>query len=361
MRRYGLLFFLLVSLAITTSCSSGQQEAEETKGAEENAQMADEATTESNGGGEVVEVSGDVEERLVKYFKNKYGTRLPQDTTVVVSEFETTDVNNFDKGNFDVNISGRGSQQIPFLISKDRKHLVIGVDGATNIGEFGDAPVPGYKQGEVQYGNRALPVLISDDKKHMIVGELLDSSVDPLAKVMEQISLDNVPVKGDKDAPVTIVEYSDFQCPFCKRGSQMIPVLMDEYGDKISIYYKQLPLPNHNWAKSASIASLCAYKQGNQKFWDFHDSVFYNQGSISSGNAKEKYMEFANNIGLDAKKFESCLDSEETAATVEEEFQEAQQLGVNSTPTFVVDGIIVPGADLEGIKNAIETRLAEQQ
>ncbi len=361
MRRYGVLFFLFVSLVISTSCSNGQQESAETNGGEEKAEMADEATTESKTGGEAVEVSGDVEERLVKYFKNKYGTRLPQETTVEVSQFETAGVENFDRGQFDVNISGRGSQQIPFLISQDRKHLIIGVDGATNIGEFADAPVQGYKQGEVKYGNRALPVLISNDKKHMIVGELLDTSVDPLAKVMEQISLEDVPVKGDRNAPVTIVEYSDFQCPFCKRGSQMIPVLMDEYGDKISIYYKQLPLPNHKWAKSASVASLCAYQQGNQKFWDFHDSVFYNQGRISTGNAEEKFNEFANNIGLDIKKFEKCLESEDVAARVEKEFQEAQQLGVNSTPTFVVDGIIVPGADLEGIKNAVETRLAEQK
>lgn len=360
MNRCALLFSLFVSLLFVVSCSEGQQNEAGTSGSEETVQKSAEASGDESSGGEVAELSGNIEERLVKYFKNKYGTRLPQDTQISVKGFENSGIDNFDKGEFDVNISGRGSQQIPFLISNDKKHLIIGVDGATNIGEFKESPVPGYKQGEVQYGNRALPVLISNDNKHMIVGELLDSSVDPLKKVMDNISLDNVPVKGDKDAPVTIVEYSDFQCPFCKRGSQMIPVLMDEYGEKISIYYKQLPLPNHNWARDASIASLCAYEQGNQKFWDFHDSIFYNQGQISQGNSKEKFKQFAENIGLDVQKFESCLGSDEIASTVEEEFQEAQQLGVNSTPTFVVDGIIVPGADLEGIKNAIESRLAEQ-
>jgi len=358
MRNTSVVFLLFVALLFSVSCSNGQKDSAETAANKAESGDTSKMTSEN---APVEEVSQNVEERLVKYFKNKYGQRLPQDTTIKVTGFQSTDIDEFDKGNFDVNISNRGSQQIPFLISKDRKYMVIGVDSAANIDGFKESPVPGFKQGGVNYGNRDLPMMISNDNKHLIVGELLDTSVDPLQKVMEQISLKNVPVKGNKDAKVTVVEYSDFQCPFCKRASSMIPVLMKDYGDKISFYYKQLPLPNHDWSKSAAIAALCAYNQGNQKFWDFHDSLFYNQGQISTSNAQDKFKEFAKNIGLDVPKFESCVNSEETKPVVEEQFQEAQKLGLNSTPTFIVDGIIVPGADLNGIKNAIDSRLSEQK
>lgn len=358
MRRYSVLFLLFISLIVTASCSNGEQEATETQGTEDTqTEVSSNEKSDDSADESAVDVSGDTEDRLVKYFKNKFGSRLPQDTAVSVSGFESADIPGFDKGNFDVDLSGRGSQQIPFLISEDKKYVIIGVDSATDISAFEKSPVPGYRQGEVQYGNRALPVLVSDDGKNMIIGELLDSSVDPLKMVMDDISLENVPVKGNENAAVKIVEYSDFQCPFCKRGSEMLPDLLDQYGDDIAIYYKQLPLPNHNWAKDASVASICAYQQGNDKFWSFHDKIFENQSQIKRDNANEKFATYAKEVGLDTAKFESCIESQEVTARVEQEMQEAQQLGVNSTPTFVVDGIIVPGADINAVKSAIDRRL----
>ena len=137
--------------------------------------------------------------------------------------------------------------------------------------------MPGLKQGTLDFGRQQIPVLISDDGSQLIVGEILDSTVDPLQEILSKISMDNVPVKGDANAPITIVEYSDFQCPFCKRGSDMLPGLLEDYPGKIKIIFKQFPLPNHNWAKPSSIASLCAFEQGNDKFWAFHDMVFEKQ------------------------------------------------------------------------------------
>lgn len=365
MKRLSVLFLLFTSLIISTACSEQQdttdtgQETPEAQDTQETPGEAPVSEAQKSEEQEAVDIAGNVEDRLVKYFKSKFGTRLPQNTTVSVAEIESADVPGFDKGNFNVNISGRGEQQIPFLVTEDRKYLVIGVAEATNIGDFTESPVKGYRQGEVQYGNRSLPVLVSEDGNYMLVGELLDSTEDPFKKVMDNIDLGNVPVKGNEEAKVKIVEYSDFQCPFCKRGSQMLPDLLDQYGDDIAIYYKQLPLPNHNWAKPASVASLCAYQQGNDKFWEFHDKIFENQSNINLENSEEKFSQFASDIGLDKAEFESCTDSQEIAARVESEMQEAQQLGVNSTPTFVVDGIIVPGADINAVKNAIDSRLSE--
>ena len=308
--------------------------------------------------GPVVQPNNEEIKMLVKYFKNKYGARLPEGTVVKVGEIENSSFPGFDKGKYLVNISGRGEQEIPFLLSKDKRHVVIGVDTPTDTTTFSDSPVAGIKQGEIPYGRSPLPILITADGKSFIVGELLDITVDPFKKVLDQISFENVPVKGDENAQITIVEYSDFQCPFCRRGSEMLPKLLSDYKGKVKIYFKQFPLPNHNWAKDASVASLCSYKQGNEKFWDFHDTLFYRQREISLVTSEEKFKEIAGEIGLDIPKFEECIKSDQFDGQIDMDMAEGQKIGVNSTPTFVVDGMIVRGADFQSLKTAIDSRLS---
>jgi protein-disulfide isomerase len=109
----------------------------------------------------------------------------------------------------------------------------------------------------------------------------------------------------------------------------------------------------------ASIASLCAYEQGNDKFWAFHDEIFDNQNKIKLDNADETFTAYAKKIGLNTKEFDKCIASPETAAKVQEEVKEARSIGVNSTPTFVVEGMIVPGANPDGLKSAIDLKLSE--
>jgi protein-disulfide isomerase len=109
----------------------------------------------------------------------------------------------------------------------------------------------------------------------------------------------------------------------------------------------------------ASIASLCAYEQGNDKFWAFHDEVFDNQTKIKLDNADATFAAYAKQIGLNTKEFDKCIGSPEIAARVEAEMNEAQSIGVRSTPTFVVEGMIVPGANPDGVKSAIDLKLSE--
>ena len=227
--------------------------------------------------------------------------------------------------------------------------------------DFEESKLPGMKEGSFLMGGRQeVPIFVSDNGQYLVVGsELYDTTVDPHKEAMEKISLENVPVKGAKDADVVVVEYSDFQCPFCKRGKDMLPDIMKTYDGKIKIAFKQLPLQNHDWAKPAAIASICAYQQGNDKFWAFHDMVFDNQSEINKENANEKFTAYAKELGLDTKKFGACLDSEEVASRVEAELTEAKEIGVTSTPTFVVNGMIVPGANPEALKNAIDLKLSE--
>ena len=109
----------------------------------------------------------------------------------------------------------------------------------------------------------------------------------------------------------------------------------------------------------AAIASVCAYEQGNDKFWALHDKLFDSQKDITLENSKEKFNQYAKEVGLDTKKFDACLNSKEAAAVVDTQMKEAVEIGVQSTPTFVVNGMIVPGANPEGLKSAIEIQLSE--
>ena len=177
---------------------------------------------------------------------------------------------------------------------------------------------------------------------------------------MKKISLKDVPVRGAKDAKVTIVEYSDFECPFCQSASTtVLPKILKDYDGKVKLVYKQFPLEQiHPWAKSAAIASVCAYEQGNDNFWKFHDLVFTKQKEISAEKSTTQFKGFAKDIGLDTNKFNSCLSSSDTTAKVQNQIQEALSVGVSSTPSFFVNGIPVQGANYEGLKAAVDSSLS---
>ncbi len=257
-----------------------------------------------------------------------------------------------------------GRNQVPLFIMGDAQYVILGTD-IINTKDFKDTGVAGLKKGAIGGGGQSVPLFVSTDGKYMILGspglgtDILDSTIDPHKEAMEKISLSNTPMKGTKDAQITVVEYSDFQCPFCQRGKEMLPQILKDYEGKVSISFKQYPLPNHNWAMKASIASLCAYDQSNDKFWAFHDKIFDNQKKITLEDADATFNGYAKELGLNLKEFDACVASDDTAARVKADMAEAQSIGVNSTPTFVVNGMKVPGANPQGVKAAIDLKLSE--
>lgn len=153
-----------------------------------------------------------------------------------------------------------------------------------------------------------------------------------------QVDVGTSPVKGKADAPVTIVAFSDFQCPFCKSAAGTIAQVEKAYPDKVKIAFKNLPLPFHEHAKPAAIAALAANKQG--KFWEMHDLLFANQQDLSD----EKFVELAKQLGLDQAKFKADLADPAIAKQIEEDSALANKLGVRGTPGFFVNGVEVKGA-----------------
>ena len=170
------------------------------------------------------------------------------------------------------------------------------------------------------------------------------------------VDLGSSPVKGESDAPVTIVEFSDFECPFCGRFfSDTLPRIESEYIDtgKVRFVYKHLPLGFHEQAVPAALASECAYEQG--RFWDYHDLLLGNQESLSDAN----YRKWAGDLGLSQPQFNECLESRKHQGRVTSDEQQAAQAGISGTPGFLINGIIVSGAmPFEAFEKVIEGELA---
>ncbi|MFN8627143.1 MAG: DsbA family protein [Candidatus Binatia bacterium] len=220
--------------------------------------------------------------------------------------------------------------------------------------------IKGAKTGTLSFGGRSTPFTVSDDGHYAFFGELEDLTVDPFAAVMKKISLKDVASKGPANAKVTIVEYSDFQCPYCSRGYQVMESqVLKEYGDKVRFIYKNFPLPMHPWAEPAAIATICVRQQKPEAFWKLYDYYFQNQRDITPQNLKDKSLEVLKDSGVDAAKFSDCLDNKKTADLVKAEQTEGGSVGVNGTPAFIINGRLVSGAQpFESFKAIIDDELA---
>jgi len=165
------------------------------------------------------------------------------------------------------------------------------------------------------------------------------------------VTYDPARFRGSAAAPVVIVEFSDFQCPFCRRAYGTIQSLLNKYGSKIAHGYRDFPLDElHPQARKAAEAARCAAEQG--KFWQYYQLLFENFGRLD----RDTLLAHARTVGIAPDVFTTCLDSGKYAAAVEKDVQEGQRLGVNSTPVFFINGIMFSGAqpasDFEKIINA---------
>jgi len=158
------------------------------------------------------------------------------------------------------------------------------------------------------------------------------------APALAKIEVGQAPLRGPKNAPVTIVEFSDFQCPYCKNAVPTLHQIEKQYGNKVKVAFKHNPLPFHSNARLAAVASVAAQEQG--KFWEYHDKLFENQQALDRASL-EKY---AGELGLNASKFKSALDSKKLEARVDADLAEGARSGVQGTPTFFINGRQMVGA-----------------
>jgi len=163
-----------------------------------------------------------------------------------------------------------------------------------------------------------------------------------------EVSYDPARVRGDPKAPVTIVEFSDFQCPYCKKAQDTLKDLLIKYKGRVKLAFRDFPMRMlHAQAQDAAEASRCAGDQG--KFWEYHDALFADQTTLNQA----ALVETAQSLGLDKKSFESCLATGKFKAQIEQDLQDGTKAGVAGTPGFFINGVFVngiqPAAEFEKI------------
>lgn len=245
------------------------------------------------------------------------------DYRVEIDTLEPSGVPGLDEGSFTVN----GQQTQHFLVTEDNAQLYMIAGEPVDVSRTTDELAQARTDREDAAANEAR------ERK-----EALDKAADGL------------PVRGNPDAAITIVEFSDFQCPYCARAYATMEQVVEQYGDDVRFVYMQYPLPNHPWARPASIAALCAAQQSPNAFWTLHDGYFENQGAMTTGNVLAKSREFLAGSDLDLGAWGTCAEDTSSDAhqqavdTLQRDMALAQQYGVTGTPGFFVNGRFLNGA-----------------
>lgn len=174
-----------------------------------------------------------------------------------------------------------------------------------------------------------------------------------------EVQIGDAPVKGDENAPVTIIEFSDYECPFCGRFySETLNQIEEQYvkTGKVKMAFKDFPLSFHQSAQKAAEAAKCVGDElGDEGYWKMHNKMFDNQQSLGITSLKES----ARKVGANGERFDSCIDSGKMASKVQAEFVEGQKAGVKGTPAFFINGRLVSGAQpFQAFKAAIDAELA---
>lgn len=266
----------------------------------------------------------DAEARKAKILAN-LKLEFPQldKVPVVMGEITPSPLGEFDQGSFTVN--GQSNQK--FLITKDNKSLYL-------------------------IAGEPLDVSRSTEEINAAIAERKAAEAREAAKREAELaaSIEGAPSRGNPNGKITIIEFSDFQCPYCSRGAKTVEQILEKYGDQAVVYFKHFPLGFHPWAKPAAIAANCAAEQKNDAFWTLHDKYFEEQKALNPGNILDKSKEYLAGSGLDMDQWSECAENKEsekykaTAAAVDADMAFGQKMGVSGTPGFFVNGRFLNGA-----------------
>lgn len=231
------------------------------------------------------------------------------------------------------------------------------------------ADLPGFQEVVLRasMGGQSQDVkfLVSKDGQKVLQGSVFDINNNPFKSELDKLKTSLEPSMGTAGAPVVLVEFSDFECPYCRTEATMLRQnLVTAYPKQVRLYFKTYPLENlHPWAKSAAIASRCVHRQQADAFWDFHDWIFEHQTEVTPENFKEKVMDWAKGQkNLDALQLNACIDSKATEAEVKRDQDEGQALGVTGTPTLFVNGRkIGQSIDWATLRNMIDYEIEYQK
>jgi protein-disulfide isomerase len=246
-----------------------------------------------------------------------------------------------------------------------RNLYAFGPDVKVSVGEPKDSPVAGLLETNIDVtigeNKQSVKFFVSKDGRYLFQGEMSDLTKDPTAENRARIQLKDSPTLGDPKAPVTLVEYSDFECPVCRNLHDALRGLLPNY-PQVRVVFKDFPLEQiHPWARTAALAGRCAYNQDPKAFWKVYDLIYDNQEVISAENAWAKMLDYAGQANLNVDTFKSCMASPDAGAAIDASRINGQQLEVNSTPTIFVNGRRIVGADPHALEQYIKYELATRK
>jgi protein-disulfide isomerase len=187
---------------------------------------------------------------------------------------------------------------------------------------------------------------ISSDGQKILRGTTFELSKNPFKEDIDKLKTEYQPSFGTPGAPVVIVEFSDFECPYCRQETQVLRQnLLKSYPKQVRLYYMDFPLESlHPWAKAASIAGRCIFHQNADAFWDYHDWIFSHQEEVTPDNLKSKLLDVMKGKAVSAEQLSTCMDTKATEAEVDKTKQIGRDLNVDQTPTIFINGRRMVGA-----------------
>jgi protein-disulfide isomerase len=237
------------------------------------------------------------------------------------------------------------------------------------IGEPKPAPIPGFSEVQVHAsaGNASADetLYVSKDGQKIMRGNFFDVNQNPFKPELDKLHTDLQPSMGTPGAPVVVVLFSDFECPYCKEEAKALRSnLLSTYPKEVRLYFKDMPLEQiHPWALPAAIAGRCIFKQNPAAFWDYHDWIYEAQSDVTADNLKPKIMEFVKGREIDPLQLERCMDTKATLPEIEKSIAEAKALGVAGTPTLFVNGRLLTGqpASWANLRQVIDYEIEYQK
>jgi len=250
------------------------------------------------------------------------------------------------------------------------------------LGELESSPYENFKQGSITIdGQQTIQFLLSEKLNHLILltANPIDVSLteaEIAVELEEQARQEKLvaaesnrslsrfaerkPSRGPSDAPITIYEFSDFQCPYCARASSVVGEVLNKYPDDVRFVYLHFPLDMHDWAKSAAIFADCASRQSEEAFWVLHDNFFEFQREVTSESMLERTRSWLHETSIDLDVWQACAADKETASNqgvsleIDISIETAKRFGLTGTPAFFVNGYLLSGAQpLEAFEDLI--------
>ncbi|HLW71181.1 MAG TPA: thioredoxin domain-containing protein [Candidatus Binataceae bacterium] len=251
-----------------------------------------------------------------------------------------------------------------------QKRLLVADPTLLELGPPSAGPLAGMSQRKVTISNgqgqkvELKYFTTSDADKGLLVHEFAAFDIaDPWQHAsVKSLHLEDRATLGPASAPITIIEFADFECPYCARAfSEIETVVNTTYKGKVRLIWKNFPLPSHDWAEQAAIAAECARQQNPAAFWAFAGSFYQDQTEINVQNLREHIERYANANSLDVKALNACVLTDAAEAKVLQDRKDGEGIQINSTPTFLVNGVEVVGLPTSNVFDfVITSQLAEK-